>query len=488
MTIANTTKVEVTKKVFISYSWTSINHENWVLNLAERLIDSGIEVKFDKWDLKEGHDKNDFMESMVRSDEIHKVLIIVDKQYSEKADMRSSGVGTETQIISPLIYEEVKQEKFIPLVTELNENGKPFLPVYLKSRIYIDFSESSHFEENFEKLIRNILDRPKLTKPKLGKIPSYLDEKPDSIYKSSNIIQKLDADTAKNSKRINTLLSEFFNVYFDELTKFVIDKETLDNNGDCGKTVYENILSYTPLRNNYIILMEKLVKSEADFDIDILIKFLERLPNLLDISNQPTNHIHCNNSNFKFIIHETFLYTIAISLKYEKYKLLQDIFYSSYFFTNRYNNSISPKHFDVFYNYLEVFNNYYKEAFSKNLLSPMADLLITRVPDNLNKIDLIDADLLIYYISTLKELKWFPMTYVYKEGNVFELFNRLQSKRHFEKVKFIFEVETIAELKEKLLIIRNDNINDRVISYPNSFNSVQPIFQAIDIDKIGTLR
>ena len=49
-------------KTFISYSWSSPQHEEWVLNLATELRESGVDVVLDKWDLKEGHDSNAFME------------------------------------------------------------------------------------------------------------------------------------------------------------------------------------------------------------------------------------------------------------------------------------------------------------------------------------------------------------------------------------------------------------------------------------------
>lgn len=43
---------EKIKKVFISYSWTNVTHEKWVLELAERLVSDGVDVVLDKWDLK----------------------------------------------------------------------------------------------------------------------------------------------------------------------------------------------------------------------------------------------------------------------------------------------------------------------------------------------------------------------------------------------------------------------------------------------------
>jgi TIR domain len=52
-------------KLFISYSWSNAEHEQWVVNLATELRDSGVDVILDKWDLKEGHDAIAFMEQMV---------------------------------------------------------------------------------------------------------------------------------------------------------------------------------------------------------------------------------------------------------------------------------------------------------------------------------------------------------------------------------------------------------------------------------------
>lgn len=78
-------------KLFISYSWTNPDHEQWVLNLATELRESGVDVILDKWDLKEGHDANVFMEQMVSDPDIKKVALICDKTYAEKADGRSGG-------------------------------------------------------------------------------------------------------------------------------------------------------------------------------------------------------------------------------------------------------------------------------------------------------------------------------------------------------------------------------------------------------------
>lgn len=160
--------------VFISYSWTNESHEKWVLNLANRLIRDGIQVILDKWDLKEGQDIYNFMEQMVKSDKIDKVLIVCDKGYKEKAEKRKGGVGTETEIITPEIYNNVNQEKFIPIVAEVDCGNNPYIPTYIRTRVYIDLSSSDKFEKGYEKLIRNLYQKPKYQKPNLGTPPHWL--------------------------------------------------------------------------------------------------------------------------------------------------------------------------------------------------------------------------------------------------------------------------------------------------------------------------
>ena len=163
-------------KLFISYSWSSPEHEQWVLNLATELREAGVDVILDKWDLKEGHDAFAFMEKMVTDPEIQKVAIICDRVYMERADGRSGGVGTETQIISPEIYEKEDQNKFVAIVAERDENGIAYLPTYYKSRIYIDLSDNDFYATNFEQLLRWVYDKPLYIKPKIGKKPSFLSE------------------------------------------------------------------------------------------------------------------------------------------------------------------------------------------------------------------------------------------------------------------------------------------------------------------------
>jgi hypothetical protein len=157
------------KTVFISYCHKDTTEE-WIIKLVTKLGEHGINCVVDIYDLKLGQDLNYFMEQIEKVD---KVLILLGKTYKEKADSREGGVGAETQIISNDVYKDVKQTKFIPAVIEKDENGEAYLPYYLKSRLYVDFSNDELFNENFSKVIKQIKELPIKSKPEILKKNKY---------------------------------------------------------------------------------------------------------------------------------------------------------------------------------------------------------------------------------------------------------------------------------------------------------------------------
>lgn len=476
------------QKIFISYSWTTPEHEEWVLSLAKRLISDGIDVVLDKWDLKEGHDLYDFMESMVKSPEINKVLIILDEKYSERADSRKGGVGTETQIISPKIYKDVSQEKFIPIVRERSEEGEAFIPTYLDGRVYIDLSNDEQFEDNYESLLRNIYGRPSFSKPKLGKAPSYLFEESPLNFKTTHILRGFEKQLLNKPDRANSLICDFLEDFKENLKDFSITYNSRDQI-EVGKQICENINQYTPLRDDFIKFFDILTNSNVDFDIDIIIQFFEKLPLFFSPLDDRSSWGTFEFDNFKFIVHELLLYLIAVGLKNNNYHFIEEILYSSYFTKDKYNSNNEAKRFDVFYGHTDIIKPYYNQTHSQNFFSAMADFIIKRIPDFLTKRILVQADLLCYHVSELNNLRWFPMTYVYDTSGRYELFYRLESKRHFEKVKILFGVDTVEQLKEKLnQLEEKDKGNSHRVAYSGAFDSVAPLYRLIDKDKLGTKR
>ena len=489
--LKNENNEQMDPEIFISYSWTSPKHIDWVMDLASRLTSDGVEVHVDKWELSEGQDKYEFMEKMVKSEDINKVLIILDKEYAEKADNRKGGVGTETQIISPEIYKDVSQKKFIPIIVEHNDEGEPYSPAYLKSRIYIDLSDEGQFEENYSNLLRNLFERSEFPKPKKGNPPKYLFEDSPSHYKTSSILKSFDNQINKNPKRLNSIVREFLDEFYESLKKYGINFQSERKSIIIGKEICDSINSYTPLRDDFIYFFDKVVKNdlEEELEISIVISFLEKIYSLQYPNEEKTTWNNYDFENYKFFIHEIFLYLITIGLKNENYNFIEELLYSSYYFEDRYASESEPQYYEKFYININRSIKLYYDEIVPDKLSPMADLMIKRIPERYIGDDLVNADLLCYYISVFQgRNKWFPLTYVYQNSRFFRLFRKLSSKRHFEKVKVLFNVENIDEFKKRIIEIRENDTNTYGIGYQNSFSHIEPIYALIDLESIGIKR
>ncbi len=475
------------RKIFVSYSWTSPKHEDWVMGLAERLVSNGVDVVIDKWDLKEGNDIYHFMEGMVKSPEISKVLIILDKRYAESADARTGGVGTETQIISPKIYKDVSQEKFLPIITEKDESGQPFLPTYLQGLFYFDFSSEEQFESSYDRLLRNILERPSYTKPKLGTPPTYLFTESPSSHKSSILLRAFDSQYNLRPNRLNSLIRDFLEAIFLDLQEYQMEIKTNDRH-EVGRMIVENIHQYTSLRNDFISFFDKITRLEDTFDIDILIKFLEKLPLLTAPQNGNGSWHDYEFDNYRFMIHELFLYLILVGIKNENFRFVEELLSSSYFVQDRYAQKAGAYSYGSFYYHFVSIDHYYEKSNGKRFHSAIADLMIKRIPEGLSKRELVQADLLCHYIGNLKNVFWFPLTYVYDTSGNLEIFGRLSSMRYFEKVKILFGVKAVDEFKERLATLKANDMNPDRIRHSGAFDSVRPLYAIIDIEGIGSVR
>jgi hypothetical protein len=209
------------KKVFLSYCWNQ--YDEFVESLAIKLLDR-YDVIFDKWVMKHGHNMDYFMENSIR--EAEKVFVLCEEEYVNKANSRVSGVGIETSIISPKVYRQTEQEKFIPVFLE----GTEIKPDYMESIFGIEVDPN--FELNDKKLEeffsaiegKPILEKPKFDKPELSteiNIPSKKEDipVPDKI--------KNEVFDSEVYEKIRGLLKD------DLIAKFIV-KYQLNN---FGKTI-----------------------------------------------------------------------------------------------------------------------------------------------------------------------------------------------------------------------------------------------------------
>lgn len=153
-------------KVFISYSHDTIEHKKWVLDLAIRLRNNGIDAIIDQWELKPGDDLPHFMETHLA--DADKIIMICSEKYVEKANSGTGGVGYEKMIITSNLIKNIDKNKVIPIIKQISTKN---LPTFLKTKLYIDFSKNDDYEFCFDEMIRTIHDSPVYKKPEIGNNP-----------------------------------------------------------------------------------------------------------------------------------------------------------------------------------------------------------------------------------------------------------------------------------------------------------------------------
>lgn len=186
--------------VFISYSWDSQEHKDWVLKLANYLIEKGgCNVLLDQFDLAAGKELTHFMENGL--EKADKVLIILTEAYKKKAEARSGGTGFEYSLISQGLYElQANNDKFIPVLRQGTKATSA--PGYVGTKIYHSMKEDSKFENDAFNLTRLIYNKPEVVRPTQGSIPDFTNPDYDPII----AIAKEVSQKEKLNNELNSIL------------------------------------------------------------------------------------------------------------------------------------------------------------------------------------------------------------------------------------------------------------------------------------------
>ena len=212
-------------KVFISYSHDSQEHKHWALNFATRLRNNGIDAIIDQWELKPGDDLPHFMETHLSNSDY--ILMVCTDTYVNKANSGIGGVGYEKMIITSDLLKNIDGNKVIPII---RQNGTHNVPIFLKTKLFIDFSIDSNSEFSYDELSRAIHKSPLFVKPEIGNNP----------FKPIEDI---------NIEKTNDSLREFMKIVID---KFEKGEDWID---------YKDIVKAIPISR---ILIDMIIKEAID--------------------------------------------------------------------------------------------------------------------------------------------------------------------------------------------------------------------------------
>lgn len=438
-------------KIFISYSWTTPQHEQWVLELSERLSGNGIIVILDKWDLKEGQDKHVFMEQMVNDKTVNKVLVICDNGYQSKADSRKGGVGTETQLISKEIYEHTGQEKFIPIIREYDASKKPCIPHYMASRIYIDLSSDEVFEDNYQKLIRNLYGKPLLKKPPLGTPPAYITTEGSTTLKTSHKVAEVKNAILNDRRNVDGLILDYLNTFINSLEDFRLSGGSIPGFDD---KIVGSIEKMSQLREDFIDFIFTVFQYQEAVDLEKIHDFFEKLIPFSYRQESVQSWTEIDFDNYRFFTYELFLNFIAVLLQIKKYKEAAYFINSQYFYRSSRTGELVYDGVKVFSHHVGSLDEIRNKRLDLRRVSVTADLVKSHsTRKDISFTEIVQTDLILHYLTKLQGsiFSWFPRTSVYNSrASGIELFDRLVSRQHFEKIKNLFNVQTINELKESV--------------------------------------
>lgn len=473
-------------KVFISYAWGSDEYQNKVLGFASQLVSDGIDVIFDKWDLTEGNDTYAFMEKCATDSSITNVLMLLDPIYAQKADEHSGGVGTETQIISAKVYQEVTQDKFIPVVFGRDIDGNICKPTYLHGRLHFDLSIPEDYDKNYQRLVKKLYGEEVYAKPTLGSKPSWVD-KPIAILPKSIVtydsLKNINSDKARKESFIS-----FLNSFTEKMLDFVQQHQDYISNHVQYIELYDSLES---IQTDFLLLLK--TSSYVDENYKAIANFFEETVNALPDNGSSGRQI------IKIFIHELFIYTIAHFLKNKDFAAIGYILSKTYYNQKKYHNS-----------YADGFNMFYSGSDHENLdravcerdnqkyYSGTAHYWISHIKtDFISKAQFVLADLIcfnysIYGKDYLNNWPWFPVTYIYDNeyNSSLGLFaKRMISKEYLQEILPLFGYEKIDDFISKFTTIEQSSEGAyKDYRYSGAFESAQLLGNFIKAEQLSSLR
>ena len=490
---ANTDKPHI----FISYSWKPISNKKKTIELAERLSNDGVHVILDEWDLAEGQDKYLFMEQMVNNPDIKRVLLICNQEYTVKANSKKGGVGTESLIMSDEIYKQADQKKFIPIVMERDSDGNEYIPTFIKTRIYIDFSSEEIFEDQYEKLLRNIYDKPANKRPPIGSAPAYITSDEPTYLPTAHKVKSVKSALVNEKANSWVFVDDYFDSFLYGLKQFEIPDEELGKIPQIDDEILKRFEEMLPLRDDFIEFLNVVLKFSPELDMDRFHRFLERMVEYL-MDNDSWNHSSNNYGylkldHFRIFYYELFLYLTTAFVNHDRFNELSYLLHNSFIVFNSRSQKTEPYDFTIFCNSAGSLNDHRNKRLNLNRVNYGSDLIKqrARAESNLNFERIKEIDCLLYYISIMKNetedqwrwIRWFPQLTAYRTYQL-PLIQRLSSSRHFEKMKSIFDVKTPEELIEKI----NKAVEIKADRLERWHYELPYIKQAFDLENLGKIK
>jgi hypothetical protein len=215
-------------------------------------------------------------------------------------------------------------------------------------------------------------------------------------------------------------------------------------------------IEFLPYRDEYIEVVSVLARYWPPFDAaKHLHSFLERVAVYFFSPRTASSWRSTDFDNFLFIVHELFLYTIAILIRHDRIVAVEHLLNTKYYLGGLADGPNQMMGFLGFRRSAQTFE-IRNQRLKLGRASLRADLLERRSQSSgVTFTQLMQADFLLYLRSSVAALasesrQWWPDTLVYwqRMSGPFEVFARAQSASYFDRIKGMLGVANSDEFKD----------------------------------------
>jgi len=259
-------------------------------------------------------------------------------------------------------------------------------------------------------------------------------------------------DALKNNKAYAAgAFDEYCNCLASNLERFRLSKP----DGEPDDAVVWNIEEFVPYRNEAIQLF--IVIAQYSPTPEFTQRLHRLFESLIPYMKRPANVSQGSGwdlDNFRFIVHELFVYVLAVLLKHDRFDQANYLLEQQYYLpgNSEYGRDVMAS-FEVFRQYMESLEHRNKRL-NLRRLSVRADLLKERTNGTgIELRHLLQADFVAFMRGEVEAKGgyawWWPETLLYLGhfGSPLEIFARSVSRAYFNRAKILLAIETAKDLE-----------------------------------------
>jgi hypothetical protein len=348
------------------------------------------------------------------------------------------------------------------------DEGEAYRPTFLSHLIYVDLRLPQRRYDNFEELLRVILDKPRHVPRALGSVPSFVTDEAVTTAPTATKVRQLEhaAQLGRPAVTLNLLTQDVVAVFKEEVAKISVDQILLDR-----ASIQCEARSFMPALGDYAKFVNVVV---GDLSV------VERREALEDLLEFTVSGVYENEARY-VIAHYLFVHYVAKLIKANAWETIRDLLARSYV-VNRHGQRTTHS--------FTIFNAEVRHLEDHASRGPLADLLheFARAV-GLTDAELLEAVLFLMFRATVHRSAgtneyWHPYELQRSSATIpTVLFVRAESRDFLAKLLAALNVESVDDLK-------SDETKREIEGWGRAFRNVRdryiPPLYLFNFEKLGT--